>query len=87
MNTLPKCLEDIILDYKYQMEKEEHKKLMGMVLYDLLNIIFIINESSYSIRKCNKAYKLKNGDIVDALMFLYYEQGSYYLFYNINNRP
>jgi len=39
MNFLPKELEDIVLDYKYQLEDQiEHKKKMEATLYSIDNL-------------------------------------------------
>ena len=44
MNTLPTCLEKIIYDYKYQLEKSEHQEKFSKCVKQLSNLKY--NEGS-----------------------------------------
>ena len=43
MNTLPTCLEKIIYDYKYQLEKSEHQEKFNPVLLQIKRIGYLID--------------------------------------------
>ena len=55
MDFLPKELEDIILDYKYQLEFSEHKKKMKSTLFSISNLIV---DSGVFFGKLNCTYYL-----------------------------
>ena len=67
MNFLPKEIENIIIDYKEQIEKEEHKKKFNKTLENIKNInYFLVEEENDDYEeRCYRYYSSYfNGDII-----------------------
>ena len=71
MDFLPKELEDIIIDYKNQLELSEHKRKMKATLFSIANLE---KESDFFFGKMNCCFYLNDNDdneIITRTQFTY----------------
>ena len=69
---LPEDIENIIVEYKEELEKEDHKILLKKVLDELNDIQIIVEQSdNISFKSAQKAYIEYEHDLVNAIMSLY----------------